>query len=91
MTETEISELIAFNPILANALSQFVKRNHPEWEVMRQIVAASVKVGAEPEKIYAVIKTGRMLTTKNMQFLSKDDIREWADAAEEYRRLAGQD
>jgi hypothetical protein len=38
-----------------------------------------------------MIKTGRMLTEYNMQFLSEADIKEWSDAAEEYRRLAGQD
>jgi predicted transcriptional regulator len=84
-----IDDLINFNPILAKAFAQFVARNHPEISGnMRYMVAAAIKAGAEPEKIYAMIKTGRMLTTENMKFLSKDDIKEWQDAGEEYRRLA---
>jgi hypothetical protein len=58
---------------------------------MQTIVAAAIKTGAAPEKIYATIKTGRMLTTMNMKFLSEADIKEWGDAAEEYLRLAQQD
>lgn len=56
--------------------------------VMREIVVAGLKTGAAPEKIYATIKTGRMLTEHNMQFLSPAEIQEWADAAEEYKMLA---
>jgi hypothetical protein len=84
-------ELVKFNPILAKAFDHFVAKNHPEVSgYMRYIVAAAVKVGADPEKIYATIITGRMLTTENMKFLSKAEIKEWQDAGEEYRRLAKQ-
>ena len=31
---------------------------------------------------------GRMLTKDNMQFLTPAEIQEWADAAEEYKKLA---
>ncbi len=54
----------------------------------REIVIAGLKTGAAPEKIYATIKTGRMLTKDNMQFLTPAEIQEWADAAEEYKMLA---
>ena len=81
-------QLIAFNPILAKAFAEFAAKNDDVW---RTIVAAAIKTGASPEKIYAMIKTGRMLTEYNMQFLSEADIKAWSDAAEEYRRLAGQD
>ena len=46
------------------------------------------KTGVAPEKIYATIKTGRMLTKDNMQFLTPAEIQDWADAAEEYKMLA---
>ncbi len=49
-------------------------------DVMREIVIAGLKTGAAPEKIYATIKTGRMLTKDNMQFLTPAEIQEWADA-----------
>ncbi len=49
-------------------------------EDLREIVIAGLKTGAAPEKIYATIKTGRMLTKDNMQFLTPAEIQEWADA-----------
>ena len=42
---------------------------------MLEIVAICVSAGAPPAKIYATIKTGRMLTTENMKLLSKADIK----------------
>jgi hypothetical protein len=82
-------ELVAFNPILANAFAQFAAKSDPEVsDYMRSIVAICVKTGADPEKIYATIKTGVMLTHENMPLLSEADIDEWREATEEYRRLA---
>jgi hypothetical protein len=87
--QMNIDDLINFNPILAKAFTQFAATNDLESsDYMRHVVAAAIKAGAEPEKIYAMIRTGRMLTAENMKFLSKDDIKEWQDAGEEYRRLA---
>jgi hypothetical protein len=80
-------QLIAFNPILAKAFAAFAAKNDDAW---RTIVAAAIKTGASPEKIYAMIKTGRMLTEYNMQFLSEEDIKEWSDAVADYLRLAQQ-
>jgi hypothetical protein len=86
-----VDELVRFNPILANAFAQFEAENDPEVSgCMQSLVAVAVKTGVEPEKIYATIKTGRMLTTENMKFLSKAELKEWQDAGEEYRRLAKQ-
>jgi hypothetical protein len=58
-------------------------------EYLRELVAVSVKVGILPDKIYAMIKTGRILTNDNMKLLSKADIKEWQDSCHEYDRLAG--
>jgi hypothetical protein len=83
-------ELIRFNPILAEALAQAEEENVDQpVEFLRELVAVTVKTGVSPEKIYAVIKTGRILTADNMKFLSKADIKEWQDACHEYERLAG--
>jgi hypothetical protein len=38
-------------------------------EILRELVAVTVKAGMSPDKIYAVIKTGRIRTTENMKFL----------------------
>jgi len=84
-------ELIQFNPILAKALAdvEAVNRDpHVPKEILRELVATAVKAGISPDKIYAVIKTGRILTIDNMKFLSENDIKEWQDAAREYDRLA---
>ena len=84
--------LLSFNPIIKSAFDKYVDKNDPfTRDLMKQFVAAALKTGVAPEKIYATIKTGRLLTTENMQFLSKADIDEWGDAAEEYKRLAKQD
>jgi hypothetical protein len=56
--------------------------------ILRELVAIFVATGAPPAKIYATIKTGRMLTIENMKVLSKADIKEWQDAGDEYERLA---
>ena len=85
-------ELVRFNPILAKALAEAEKENadpHVPDEFLRELVAVSVKVGISPDKIYAMIKTGRILTNDNMKLLSKADIKEWQDCCREYDRLAG--
>src|SRR5215469_11149067 len=88
-------ELISFNPILARALAQAEKEHSEKGSVgiamiefLREFVALAVKTGAEPAKIYATIKTGRILTTENMKLLTEADIKEWQDAAQEYDELA---
>jgi hypothetical protein len=85
-------ELVRFNPILAKALAEAEEENadpHVPDEFLRELVAVSVKVGISPDKIYAMIKTGRILTNDNMKLLSKADIKEWQDCCREYDRLAG--
>jgi hypothetical protein len=88
-------ELVAFNPILARAVHDAENpnsRSNAYWGLalvhLREMVAVAVQAGVEPSKIYAMIQTGRMLTGDNMKFLSKADIKEWADATREYDQLA---
>jgi hypothetical protein len=46
--------LLAFNPILKEAFDRCVDKSDPfVLDMMRQIVAAAIKTGAAPEKIYA--------------------------------------
>jgi hypothetical protein len=86
-----IEELINFNPILARAMVEAEKKCNPAMrEVFREIVAALIRTGAEPEKIYATIKTGRLLTKQNLKHLTKADLKEWADAGQEYNHLAAE-
>jgi hypothetical protein len=84
-------DLIQFNPILAKALADVeAADSNPNFtkEILRELVAVAIKTGMPPDKIYAVIKTGRILTFENMKFLSNDEIDEWQDAAREYDELA---
>ena len=88
-------ELVAFNPILANAVKEAEKENSQSnayWgraiNHLREMVGTCVQAGVEPDKIYALIKTGRILTDDNMKLLTKADVDEWQDAAREYNRLA---
>lgn len=84
-------DLIQFNPILANTLADVeAADSNPNFnkEILRELVAGAIKTGMPPDKIYAVIKTGRILTFENMTFLSNDEIDEWQDAAREYDELA---
>lgn len=91
----DTNELVNFNPILGNAFAQAEKESAAKggvWgemiEYLREFVALGVKTGVEPSKIYAIIKTGRILTEENMKLLTNADIKEWHDACREYERLA---
>ena len=69
-----IEELINFNPILAKAMAEADEKTHPIVDDgLRELVAASVRAGVSPNKIYALIKTGRFLTRTNMKFLTFGD------------------
>jgi hypothetical protein len=87
MTE---NELIQFNPILAKALASVERENNEARNgrkgFLRTLVANCIKVGMAPDKIFAVIKTGRVLTDENLKYISKEDIKEWEDACNEYNQ-----
>lgn len=88
MTE---NELIQFNPILAEALSKVERENREAQNsprgFLRSLVASCVKAGMGPEKIFALIKTGRVVTEQNLKYLRKEDVKEWVDACNEYQQL----
>lgn len=43
--------------------------------------------GIPPELVHAMRKTGRVVTEQNMHLLEPDELAEWQDAVDEYRRL----
>jgi integrase len=45
---------------------------------------AALKVGINPALVYAMRKTGRIVTTRNRQFLSDEELEEWNNAIDEY-------
>jgi len=56
-------------------------------EMMGQLLSAAGKAGIRPELIYAMKKTGRMVTESNQHLLTNEGLQEWRDATEEYRAL----
>jgi hypothetical protein len=56
-------------------------------EMMGQILSAGGQSGIRPELIYAMRKTGRIVTESNQYLLTDEDLQEWQDAIEEYLAL----
>ena len=56
-------------------------------EMTSQILSAAGKAGVRPELIYAMRKTGRIVTESNQQLLTDGELQEWQDAIEEYLAL----
>lgn len=56
--------------------------------VFEQIIESMIEAGTRHELIYAYIKTERMVTEENTQFLTDEEIEEWNDAINEYRQDA---
>ncbi|MCI0604346.1 hypothetical protein L0156_15220 [bacterium] len=53
-------------------------------EVKRQVIEAMEKTGIAPELIYAFRKTGRILRKKDRKSLTREELKEWDDAINEY-------
>jgi hypothetical protein len=50
----------------------------------RALVQAAGESGMDPALVYAMNKTGRIVTEQNMRLLTDADIQEWNDAVDEY-------
>ena len=55
--------------------------------MMGQILSAAGKAGVRPELIYAMKKTGRIVTESNQHLLTDEELQEWHDAIKEYLAL----
>jgi hypothetical protein len=49
-----------------------------------ELVAIAGQIGIAPQLIYAMNKTGRMVTEDNQQFLTPSELQEWNEAIAEY-------
>ena len=56
-------------------------------ESMAQILSAAGRAGIRPELIYAMKKTGRMVTQWNQDLLTDQELQEWQEAIGEYFAL----
>jgi hypothetical protein len=54
-------------------------------EVFSEIEKVAAEAGIAPEWVYAMRKTGMMVTEANMDQCSKKELAEWEAAVEEYR------
>jgi len=53
------------------------------WKILLQ---AAVESGMPPAILYAMNKTGRIVTEDNSQFLTDAELQEWNDAVDEYHQ-----
>jgi hypothetical protein len=60
-------------------------------ETWRALVQAAGESGMDPALVYAMNKTGRIVTEQNLRFLTDADLREWDDAIDEYHQMIGSD
>ncbi len=51
-----------------------------------ELAAIAGEVGVSPQLIWAMKKTGRIVTENNKQFLTPAELKEWNDAIEEYHQ-----
>jgi hypothetical protein len=66
---------------------QFLSDDSQEktWKILLQAAAES---GMPPAIVYAMHKTGRIVTEDNSQFLTDAELQEWNDAVDEYHQRA---
>lgn len=55
-------------------------------DIQRQLSEAAAKVGIAPEIVYAMRKTGLIITENNFHLIRKEDLREWYAAIDEYKQ-----
>jgi len=56
-------------------------------EVWSSLLRAAGDSGIDPALVYAMNKTGRIVTQQNMRFLTDADLQEWNDAVHEYHQM----
>jgi hypothetical protein len=55
-------------------------------EIWKRLLQAAGDSGIDPAIVYAMNKTGRMVTEANLEFLSDWELQEWNDAVNEFRQ-----
>ena len=75
-----------FNP--ESAIPEFLSVESQE-ETWRALVQAAGESGMDPALVYAMNKTGRIVTDQNIRFLTDADLQEWNDAVDQYHQMIG--
>jgi len=55
-------------------------------EIWKSLFQAAGDSGIDLAIVYAMNKTGRMVTEANLEFLTHSELQEWNDAVNEYRQ-----
>src|SRR5713226_4605164 len=55
-------------------------------EIWKGLLQAAGNSGIDPAIVYAMNKTGRIVTEANLEFLTDSELQEWNDAVNEYRQ-----
>src|SRR5215469_15089679 len=82
--EPGADDSLFFNP--ESAVPEFLGGEALE-EIWRSLVQVAGESGLDPALVYAMNKTGRIVTEHNMQFLTDADLQEWNDAIDEYHHM----
>jgi hypothetical protein len=56
-------------------------------EIWKSLLQAASDSGIDPAIVYAINKTGRIVTETNVHFLTDAELQEWNDAVDEYPQL----
>ena len=67
------------------AVPQFLSDESTD-EVWKSLLQAAGDSGIDPAIVYAMNKTGRIVTETNLKFLTDSELGEWNDAVAEYNR-----
>jgi hypothetical protein len=75
---------IFFDPDADTPVPMPIEKIGAEWN---EVLQKAGELGMDPAIIYAMRKTGRMVTEQNMQYLEPEELQEWEDAVVEYHSL----
>jgi len=75
---------VFFDPDSAVPEFLSVERQDSVWRALVQVAAES---GIDPAVVYAMKKTGRIVSKRNMRYLTDVDLQEWNDAIDEYEHM----
>ena len=66
------------------AAPQFLSEESSD-EIWKSLLQAAGDSAIDPAIVYAMNKTGRIVTETNVHFLTDAELQEWNDAVDEYR------
>jgi hypothetical protein len=81
--EPVLDDPLFFDPGVA--APQFLSDKSTD-EIWKGLLQAAGDSGIDPAIVYAMNKTGRIVTEDNLELLTDSEVQEWSDAVNEYRQ-----